>query len=966
RCFTVQQIKIIRANNPNIETDAQFEAWLSPLVNKRKQNRLPVQNYTLPVIFHIVHNSETQGSGNNIATSRIQAQILQLNKDYANLSGSPYAAAVASGVQFALATKNPTGGLLAEPGIDRINRNTKGWTASPYTAGYVDSIIKPNSFWDPSRYINIWLVDMSNEGILGFATFPGSSSLTGLDNSETDETAGLAIDPTTVGSIFSSSSCGSSTNPYTLGRTLTHEIGHFFGLRHIWGDQDPAPCSDDFCADTPLHFSENYGKPQHPKANSCGTADEMFENYMDYTDDDIVNTFTADQVDRIQTVLINSPRRKTLSASNAGFSTPTGSNKIAFAICSGSLNVLETGTTGTTSRYRDIPVVINVEKIATGAATVTFNVTGTAINNVHYQLSATSVTFAINDASKSINVRVLDNATNDGNKTITLNYNISGTGVTANSTGQALTITIADDDNVVISNNPVAILSQNFETNTSGWSNISIEGINVFTTSTNGDAGGSGSCAHITSNTILKPNTYDITSTSQTVYRSPLINGVGYKNFKLAYKYKVFGEKDSDGTYDFGALTYFTQNDPTGLTSILDGPYVGVSNVVSGNVNTASVNTLAGTQFYIGFYWENDNNTGNNPGFNVDDIILTGDATKIETTVSNSYSYNVAGASAANSFFKSISSNFMIATLKSLSTTVSNITASVTEAGTDRLNIISGANSYLRSRKVTKVVPATTDNTTQYTTTLYFTTAEVAAWPNATTLKVIKINNGTTTTDNLNTTNSSLLNPIVDDRRTGEGYITYTVTTTGFGSFILVDAATVLPVSLLSFDAKADNNTVVLNWATSNEVNNVGFNVQRGINGSLFATVGFVASKNAATNNYTFTDATVTAGTRYYYRLQQKDIDGKTSLSNTVMVLFNGKNSSIKISPNPFNDIITVQYNIANAPITVTIFDVLGRKMYENKAAGTIKISTVQWSKGGYIIKINDGTNTQNYKIIKD
>ncbi|MBC7652361.1 MAG: hypothetical protein H7101_11490, partial [Deinococcales bacterium] len=47
RCFTVQQIKIIRANNPNIETDAQFEAWLSPLVNKRKQNRLPVQNYTL-------------------------------------------------------------------------------------------------------------------------------------------------------------------------------------------------------------------------------------------------------------------------------------------------------------------------------------------------------------------------------------------------------------------------------------------------------------------------------------------------------------------------------------------------------------------------------------------------------------------------------------------------------------------------------------------------------------------------------------------------------------------------------------------------------------------------------------------------------------------------------------------------------------------------------------------------------
>jgi hypothetical protein len=294
------------------------------------------------------------------------------------------------------------------------------------------------------------------------------------------------------------------------------------------------------------------------------------------------------------------------------------------------------------------------------------------------------------------------------------------------------------------------------------------------------------------------------------------------------------------------------------------------------------------------------------------------------------------------------------------------VVASVTEAGTDRLNITSGSNTYLRSRKVIKVAPTTIDNSTQYTATLYFTTAEVAAWPNATTLKVIKINNGTTTNDNLNTTNSALLAPVITDNRTADGFIAYTVTATGFGSFIIVDANTVLPVSLLSFDAKAETKSVAVTWSTSNEVNNIGFDVQRSTNGMAFTTIGFVASKFGTVNAYSFNDANVTNNTKYYYRLMQKDADGKTSLSKIVAVVFNGQTSNVKISPNPFSNNITVQYNVANAPITITVYDILGRKLYENKAAGIININTEQWTKGGYIIKINDGNAIQNYKIIKN
>lgn len=973
RCYTVERIKKIRSTNPNIQSDQEFEQWLQPLVKQHKQKqsannyRLPVLNYTLPVIFHVVHNNEAVGSGNNVSAARMQAQILQLNKDFANLSGSPYASAANSGVQFALATKDPNGNTLSEPGIERISRSTKGWTAPPYTDTYIDATIKPNSYWDPTRYLNIWLVDMSITGseILGFATFPSASTLSGLDNSETVETAGLAIDPTTVGSVFTSTTCGSTSNPYTLGKTLTHEMGHFLGLRHIWGDQDPAPCATDYCDDTPIHYDANYGKPTHPKSNSCGTVDEMFENYMDYCDDDILNTFTADQVDRMQTVLLNSTRRKTLPTSTVGFTFPTGSNKVAFALCAGAITVTETGDAGTTSRYRDIPLALNVENVATGNATLTFNVTGTAVSGVDYLLLSNTLNFIANDASKTVILRILDNVTNDVSKTLTITYNISGTGVTANTTAQSLSVTIIDNDVVNIGNNTLTLLTQNFTT-PNGWTTLSDGSTNKFTTSgTSGSAGGTSPCAYVTSNTSTKPNTYSATSASLAILSSPLINAQGYKNLSLSFKYRVYGETDVDGTYDYGALTYAPESDATGFNTILDGPYVGTTAAVSGTINTASVNALAGTKFYLGFYWENDDNIGNNPGLNVDDVVLTGEGTKIETAVSSSYAFNV-GTSSANSYFKSTSNDYIIATVKSLSTSVSNITASVTESGTDRLNITSGTSTFLRSRKVVKIAPVSADNTTTNTTTIYFTTAEVAGWSNATTLKIIKIKDGTSPSDNLNSNNSVLITPTVSDQRTSNGFISYTFTTTGFGSYVLVDGATVLPVSLVSFDATAEKNSVLLTWSTSSEINNVGFDVQRSTNGTAFTTIGFVASKGTGANTYSFNDGAVVSNTKYYYRLLQKDADGKTGLSNVVSVVFNGESSNVRITPNPVKNLLTIRYNVPTTVVDVVIIDVLGRKVFAAKASGAIQVNTEAWTKGGYFVQVNDGNSVQSYKVIKD
>jgi PKD repeat protein len=97
---------------------------------------------------------------------------------------------------------------------------------------------------------------------------------------------------------------------YNAGRTATHEVGHYLGLRHIWGD---GGCSvDDYCGDTPNSDAANYGCPTTHV--SCGSLN-MVQNYMDYTDDNCMNIFTADQRTRMRTVMENSPRRSNLRTS---------------------------------------------------------------------------------------------------------------------------------------------------------------------------------------------------------------------------------------------------------------------------------------------------------------------------------------------------------------------------------------------------------------------------------------------------------------------------------------------------------------------------------------------------------------------------------------------------------------------------------------------------------------------------
>lgn len=334
RCHTMEADAELRARYPQLGTLEEFENWLAPRVRSFNKEGASRAISTIPIIFHIIHDGEAVGNGDNLSAALVNAQIQQLNNDFRKILGTtgynsnPVGAD--SEIEFCAAAVSPSGTLLAEPGINRINRNSFGWSAPPYGTcidddfgdAYIENTIKPQSQWDPNQYLNVWVMDI-NCSILGYAQFPSSSGLSGLGNS-----GGPA---STDGVVLLSSSLGSTDLPqangvYNKGRTATHELGHFFGLRHIWGDQT---CGTDYCNDTPQAEGASRGCPD---ATTCDDLQDMVENYMDYTHDACMNIFTGDQKARMQTVLQNSPRRGILANSTACSTTGNGGNNCAALI----------------------------------------------------------------------------------------------------------------------------------------------------------------------------------------------------------------------------------------------------------------------------------------------------------------------------------------------------------------------------------------------------------------------------------------------------------------------------------------------------------------------------------------------------------------------------------------------------------------------------------------------------------
>jgi hypothetical protein len=295
RCVTASYLAARRsAGTPEAKAIADAEQFSTKNIAQRQVNDDVV--IRIPVVVHVLYNNASQ----NLSDLQVQSGIDALNRDFrrkaADTINTPLRfREIAADVQieFYLATADPFG--RATTGIIRKQCTRTAWMA--------DDKMKFSSqggdnAWDSRSYLNIWLVELA--GGSGYASVPGSAPATD----------GVVIHHNAFGTI-------NTTAPFNLGRTAVHEVGHWLGLRHIWGD---AECGDDGVGDTPQQGFFTKGCPSGFRS-SCnnGTLGDMYMNFMDYTDDACMNLFTAGQRSRMRQLLATEgPRASLLQSRGLG------------------------------------------------------------------------------------------------------------------------------------------------------------------------------------------------------------------------------------------------------------------------------------------------------------------------------------------------------------------------------------------------------------------------------------------------------------------------------------------------------------------------------------------------------------------------------------------------------------------------------------------------------------------------
>lgn len=316
RCATTEYESYLQEKHPKRMRNSQFESWIAPLIQNQASMRTSQTNaiITIPVVVHVIYNGQAVGTAPNISDIQVESQITVLNQDFRRMSGTPGFNTNADGadteIQFVLAKQDPNGNPTN--GIDRRSFCQDSWSNSG-----IESTLKPATIWDPTQYLNLWSVQLEDPDLLGYAQFPDGSTLSGIGSS-----GGVA---NTDGVVVRYNSFGSGSgmdyilkSPYNKGRTMTHEIGHWLGLIHIWGEGSNCATNTDYCGDTPVAKDPNYGCPTGTDSCTSRFGDDMIENYMDYTNDSCMNIFTQNQKTRMNTVMTNSPRRSSLKTSTKG------------------------------------------------------------------------------------------------------------------------------------------------------------------------------------------------------------------------------------------------------------------------------------------------------------------------------------------------------------------------------------------------------------------------------------------------------------------------------------------------------------------------------------------------------------------------------------------------------------------------------------------------------------------------
>jgi hypothetical protein len=277
-----QQLK----DNPGLaKRMADIEAFTKKATSDVSTYRLVNGVIEIPVVINVLYRTASE----NVSASLIQSQIDVLNADF-SATNSDY------NQTPSLFQNVRSGNTNIRFVLDQVIRKSTTKTSWGTRDAMKNSKQGGINATSPTTKLNMWVCTIGG-GILGYAQFPGGSSATD----------GVVIDS----KYFGVTSNSGPAYPYNLGRTATHEVGHWVNLRHIWGD---VTCGNDQVGDTPLHNTANYGVPTYPHLSTCtGKPVEMTMNYMDYTDDRGMYMFSLGQKSRMQAVFASGGPRNSFA-----------------------------------------------------------------------------------------------------------------------------------------------------------------------------------------------------------------------------------------------------------------------------------------------------------------------------------------------------------------------------------------------------------------------------------------------------------------------------------------------------------------------------------------------------------------------------------------------------------------------------------------------------------------------------
>jgi len=372
----------IQKNNPDrYKRIIEIERQTADYKNRKLLGKtFSHQIITIPVVVHVLHNGQSVGSGLNISNAQIQSQIDVLNEDFrrlnADASNTPstfQGVAADTEFEFVLACTDPNGNPTN--GIVRVQTNENDFTYvrnADRTANEVAIGIKfaptGTPSWPTDRYLNIWVCNLT-DGLLGYGQFPDEFATK-------PNTDGVVVHTTAFGRV------GNLQARFDKGRTATHEIGHWLNLQHIWGDDFGACTGTDEVADTPNQGNSYGGQCPTGNRTSCGSND-MYMNYMDYTDDACMNLFSNGQATRMQALFQPGGVRESFVdcdfISQVCISTPIliGPSLVCTSNRTFTLNNVPTGATVSWSLSSNLTLVSSNNSSATvRAATISSNGNG--------------------------------------------------------------------------------------------------------------------------------------------------------------------------------------------------------------------------------------------------------------------------------------------------------------------------------------------------------------------------------------------------------------------------------------------------------------------------------------------------------------------------------------------------------------------------------------------------------------